>query len=103
MKTRVAQVVLIIVGLLILAYPLTLGADPDVTCRGQVLQPGDVCAKADGSETQTYEERAKAVSNARPVIIVAGVVLTGFGVVLLAGEVRRSRRTDGRLRERRAS
>lgn len=96
MKARIAHIVVIIVGLLIVAYPFTLGADPAVTCRGEVMSAGDSCAKAEhsgttGEETQSYDERAEAFSNARPVIVVVGVVVTAFGVVLLATELRRRR------------
>ncbi|GAA2100627.1 hypothetical protein GCM10009841_15520 [Microlunatus panaciterrae] len=88
-----AQLLLIIVGLLIMAYPFTLGAHPDVTCRGALMHPGDVCRKADGTGVQSYEQRAAAVRNARPVIVGVGVVVTGFGAMLLTGENRRRRRT----------
>ena len=95
-KKGIAHIVVIIVGLLVVAYPFTLGADPEVTCRGEVMSAGDTCAKADrsgtiGEETQTYDERADAAGNAKPVIVGVGVVVTAFGVVLLVGEVRRRR------------
>lgn len=103
-KARIAHLAVIIAGLIIVAYPFTLGASPAVTCRGEVMSAGDTCAKADGSEQQTYDERAEAISNAKPVIIGVGIVVAGFGVVLLAGEVRRGRRgRDGDPRTQEAS
>jgi hypothetical protein len=84
-----AHALVVLVGLVILAYPFTVGASPDVSCRGVPLQPGDSCPKADGSGSQTYEQRARDVRNARPVIAVGGALVTVFGVVLLVGELRR--------------
>jgi hypothetical protein len=87
----VAHALVVLVGLLVLAYPFTLGASPAVTCRGVPMQAGDTCAKADGSSSQTYEQRARDARNARPVIVGGGLLLTGFGAVLLTGELRRRR------------
>ncbi|SDS02678.1 hypothetical protein SAMN04488543_0942 [Friedmanniella luteola] len=88
-RAVLAHAVVVLLGLLVLLYPFTVGASPSVTCRGTAMRPGDVCAKAGDSGTQTYEQRAADVRNARPVIAVGGLLLTGFGVVLLAGELRR--------------
>jgi hypothetical protein len=79
----------VLLGLLVLAYPFTFGASPAVTCRGETMRPGDVCAKADGTGGQSYEQRAADVRNARPVIAVGGLLVAGFGTALLAGELRR--------------
>ncbi len=78
-----------VVGLLVLAYPFTVGARPDLSCRGQVMQPGQACPKADGTSSQTYEERARDARNAKPVIAGVGLLLTGFGAVLFLGDRRR--------------
>ncbi len=72
-------------GLLIAAYPLTFGASAQLTCRGSVMQPGDVCPKADGSKVQTYEQRVQARRNAAPVVVGLGLAVAGFGVALLTG------------------
>ena len=90
--TRVAHAVVVLVGLLIVTYPLTFGAAADVTCRGVVMRPGDRCVKADGVDVQTYEQRAAARRQATPVIIGIGLVVTAFGTVLLVNEIRRPRR-----------
>ena len=90
-----AHVVVVLLGLLVLAYPLTLGASPDVTCRGVPLQPGGSCLKADGSGSQTYEQRARDLRNARPVIAVGGALVAAFGTTLLVGELRRRREPVG--------
>jgi hypothetical protein len=87
---RLAHLLVVLAGLLVLAYPFTVGAAPDVSCRGQVMQPGDSCAKADGSGVQTYEQRARDLRNARPVIGAGGLLVAAFGVILLRGELRRS-------------
>ena len=54
MRSRLAQVGLIVAGLLIALYPFTLGASPDVDCRGVPMGPGQTCAKADGSAMASY-------------------------------------------------
>lgn len=92
MRPRIAHALVVLVGLVILAYPFTVGATPDVSCRGQKMAPGDTCLKADGESTQSYEQRARDARNARPVIVVVGLLVTGFGASLLITEVRRSRR-----------
>jgi len=90
-RTWVAHALVVLAGLLVLAYPFTVGASPDVTCRGVPMRPGDACPKADGSSSQTYEQRARDLRNARPVIAAGGALVAGFGAVLLAGELRRRR------------
>lgn len=84
-----AQVVLIIVGILVALYPLTLGADAAIRCRGAVMRPGDVCRKADGSAGQSYEQRLGDARAARPILVVVGVGVTAFGGALLTAERRR--------------
>ncbi len=86
-----AHILLILAGLLVVAYPLTIGATSSVACRGVVMHAGDVCPKADNSGVQTYEQRAADGRNARPVILVVGLLVVGFGTSLLATELRRSR------------
>lgn len=86
-----AHLLVILVGLVILAYPFTFGASPDVSCRGTAMRPGDTCAKAGDNGSQTYEQRANDARNARPVIAVGGLLVAGFGAVLLRGELRRPR------------
>lgn len=93
MRTRISHVVVIVIGLLILAYPLTLGAATDPTCRGVVMRPGDSCPKADNSGVQTFEQRAKDRRQSAPVILVVGLLVTGFGTSLLVTDVRRHRRS----------
>ena len=79
----VAQLALLVAGVLIMAYPFTIGAAPGLMCRDQVLRPGEVCAKADGSAVQSYEARARAAANAMPVVVVLGALVAGFGGYLL--------------------
>jgi hypothetical protein len=88
-RRLVAQVVLIVVGLAIVLYPLTLGADDGLVCRGVPMRPGDVCAKAGGVGVQTYEQRAGASRDARPIIVGVGVLVIAFGAGLLVTERRR--------------
>ncbi len=86
---QLAHLVVILLGLMVLAYPLTVGASPQFSCRGTRMGPGDTCAKADGSAQQTYEQRLRDQRNARPVLAVGGLLIAGFGVVLLRSELRR--------------
>jgi hypothetical protein len=88
-RARVAHVVLILVGLVILLYPLTLGATPQITCRGVQMGPGDTCAKVDNAGVQTYEQRRRTVDQAKPVIVGVGVLVAAFGTVLLVSDLRR--------------
>lgn len=89
MRTRIAHTVVVVLGLLIMVYPLTVGAAAEVTCRGAVMRPGEACTKADGSQQQTYEQRAAARTGARPVIIGLGLLVTAFGASLLVLDLRR--------------
>ncbi|HEX8488168.1 MAG TPA: hypothetical protein VF642_06470, partial [Propionibacteriaceae bacterium] len=78
-----AHVLLILVGLGLEIYPLTIGATPSISCRGVEMGPGDTCSKADGAGVQTYEERARAAGQAKPVIVGTGLLVAVFGAVLL--------------------
>ena len=51
------------------------------------MRPGDMCAKADGSAVQSYEQRAGAPRNAVPVIMVVGLLVAAFGVALIIADV----------------
>lgn len=95
--TRAAHTAVVLVGLLVLLYPLTLGAHPRVTCRGVQITAGQACTKADNSGVQTYEQRLRTANQAKPVIIGIGLLVAVFGAVLLAGDVRTRRKLgDGR-------
>ena len=63
-RRTAANLVLIIIGITIMAYPLTLGASAPISCRGVAMQPGEICPKADGSAVQSYEQRAQARDHA---------------------------------------
>lgn len=86
---RLAHLLLVVAGLLAIAYPFTLGAATTPTCRGAVMTPGSLCLKADGSQGQTYEQRQATRRSARPVIVGVGVLVSVFGVTLLVSDRRR--------------
>ena len=89
MKTRVAHGVLIAIGLIIFLFPLTVGANPTISCRGVEMHPGDTCAKAQGGGVQTYEQRYRTASRAKPVIVSVGVLVIAFATYLLVADLRR--------------
>lgn len=86
---RLAHVLLLVAGLAVVAYAVTLGGSPEIRCRGAVMTPGSVCVKADGSEGQTYEQRLATRRSAQPVVAGVGVLVAGFGATLLVGDLRR--------------
>lgn len=93
MRRRVGHVLVVLVGLIILAYPFILGETVDVQCYGRAMQPGQSCAKADGTPGQTYEERVANARAARPIIAITGALVVAFGIGLLVVDVRRTRRS----------
>jgi hypothetical protein len=86
---RVAHAVLILVGLVVAVLALTV--PPQISCRGVEMRPGDRCSKAGDPAVQTYETRLRTERQARPVIVVVGVLVTAFGAALLLSDVRRRR------------
>jgi hypothetical protein len=95
MRSRLAHVALILVGLLIFLYPLTVGASPSISCRGVVMHPGDTCSKAQDAGVQTYEQRLRTANQAKPVVLGVGLLVTAFGSWLLVADLRR-RSSPGR-------
>lgn len=79
---RWAHLGLGLVGLLALGWALLWGANPQITCRDQVMGPGDTCTHAGDTRTQTYEERLGAAQVARPVVGTAGLLVVGFATYL---------------------
>ena len=90
-RARLTHVAVIIIGLLIMAYPFTLGAAQTLTCRGEPMTPGSVCRKADGSEAESYDDRISKATVARPIVVGAGALLSLFGGYLLITDLRRNR------------
>lgn len=100
MRTRITHAVLVLVGLLIALYPVTLGASAEITCRGVAMRPGDTCLKSDGTGEKNYQQRLAARRGAAPVVVIIGLLVAGFGATLLVSELRGSsdRRRPGRPR-----
>lgn len=90
MTRMAAHVALVVAGLAVVLWALTLAAHPAITCRDAVMGPGDVCVDASGRRVQTYEERWAAAQAARPVVAGAGLAVAGFGTVLALQERRRA-------------
>ena len=72
-RRTVVHGLLVIAGLLIMVYPLTVGVGSSIRCRGVDMRPGSSCVKADGSSAQSYEQRARAKRAATPVLMVVGL------------------------------
>jgi len=92
MRARVAHAAVVLAGLVILLYPLTIGSHPRVVCRGVEMHAGQSCPKAGSAGVQTYEQRLRTANEAKPVIAGVGLLVTVFGAVLLRNETR-TRRT----------
>ncbi len=91
--TRVAaQFILALVGLAAVVWALTVSAHPTILCRDVVMTPGSVCPNAEGTRTQTFEERFAASQQARPVVGGVGALLAGFGATLAVHSARERRR-----------
>lgn len=88
MRGARAQVVLALLGLAALVWAVFLSGNPTIVCRDQVMAPGQVCANAEGTKTQTYAERYAAAQHARPVV---GAV--GAGAIVFAWFLHRGNRT----------
>lgn len=88
-RTRLAHLVLVLAGLAAVGYALTLGGSTELRCHSDVMTPGSVCLKADGSEGQTYEQRLATRREARPVVAGVGLLVAGFGTALLVADLRR--------------
>ncbi len=88
-RARVAHLLVVLAGLVAIVYGLAFADSATPTCRGVPMGPGSVCAKADGSAGQTYAQRVATRRTARPVVIGVGVVVTGFGALLLTADRRR--------------
>lgn len=94
-----AHALVTLAGLLLVLYPLTVGAHPRVTCRGVQLHAGQSCAKADHSGVQTYEQRLHTANQAKPVLVGVGLFVAVFGAVLLVSDGQRRRRLGETLIE----
>lgn len=82
MRSWRAQALLAAAGLAAVLWAVWWSANPEILCREVVMRPGEVCANAQGTKTQTYEERYAAAQGARPIVGVVGVLVIGFAVVL---------------------
>ena len=100
MRSRILNGAWVVIGLLIVLYPLTVGGAAPITCRGVTMGPGDRCAKADGSAVQTYEQRAATRRAATPVLVGVGLLVAAFGTALLLTERRRGSQVDSPQRSK---
>lgn len=92
MRRFAAQFVLALMGLAAVVWALTVSANPTITCRDVVMTPGTVCPNAQGTLTQTYEQRFSTSQQARPVVAGVGILVAGFGATLAVHTARARRR-----------
>ena len=81
---RWLNLALVVVGVLVVLYGAFVQGRGAETCRGVEMHPGDVCHKSSytqlqTAETQTYQQRKDAALAQRPVVIISGLVIAGFG------------------------
>ena len=91
---RWLNLALVVVGVLVVLYGAFVQGRGAETCRGVQMGPGDVCHKSSytqlqTAETQTYEQRKDAALAQRPVVVVSGLVIAGFGTAEVARRVGR--------------
>ena len=84
---RWVNLALVAIGIAAVIYGAAFMGRGAVTCRGAEMQPGDVCHKSSQTElhtaqNQTYEQRRAAALAQRPTVVVAGIVIAGFGAFL---------------------
>lgn len=90
MNRRWAHGLVGLAGFAVVLWALVWAASPVITCRDQVMGPGDLCASATNGRTQSYEERVAAAQQARPVMGAVGLLMVGFATALWVGDQRGS-------------
>jgi len=75
-RNRLARIAPFVVGLVIIIGAVLVLVDPAPSCRGQAMRPGSTCAKTDGSEFQTYDQRVDAAR-------LGGVIMLGTGIAVI--------------------
>ncbi len=86
----IAQVIMIIVGLAFCVAGVIMAIHPSTRCYDQNLQPGQVCAKADGSAGASYETRISEGRIGAGIFALIGLGVAGFGSYLLVQQRRRA-------------
>lgn len=89
-RNLVARVAPFVVGVLIMIGAALVLLDPAPVCRGQLMQPGSSCAKTDGSQFQTYDQRVAAARVGGFVMLGTGAAVLVFGVAVTLVARRRS-------------
>lgn len=94
---RALDWIVVAAGLVMLWWGIFGMASPTLTCRGQVMGPGDVCHKSSYTAVrtdtvQTYDQRRRAVSQSRPTVIGLGAVTLAFGAGMVISRSRQGRR-----------
>ena len=96
-RRLVGHLVVVVIGLAVAVWAVANLLTPSIACRGVPMGPGDVCANAEGTKIQTYEDRLEALRFSTPVMVGAGVLVAAFGAGLGVAEIRRTG-SSGRTR-----
>ncbi len=83
---QLAHLALAAAGVAAVLWAVVLGANPTIWCREQVMHAGQVCANAQGTKVQTYDDRLdtlRAVSR-------AGISVCSSGMPVAAGPLWRT-------------
>lgn len=90
---RVLHALVAAIGVALVVGGAVALAHPRVTCRSEVMAPGDVChhlsMSGEQDRTQSYEERLRAARTSQPVVIGLGAAVAVFGGSLLVADLRR--------------
>ena len=89
-RRLVGHLVVVVMGLAVAVWAIANQVSPSIQCRGVSMAPGDVCANAEGTKVQTYEDRLRALEFSTPVMVAAGMLVAAFGTGLGVAEVRRT-------------
>lgn len=94
---RVATWAFVVAAVALTLWGVMTWVAPSTQCRGEEMRPGDVCSYSSYTDTatnrtQTYEERVATARQSGPVVVVLGLVATGFGIHVA---LRSRHRADG--------
>lgn len=96
---RAAHLALVLIGLGVAIWGAATMWNPRVMCFGVEMHPGDVCktstfSQVGAGKVQTYEQRVHGSRLSQPLVIGTGVLMVGFGGLLLRQDLRKQKKAD---------